>query len=505
MMGRIYSDATVTMIWLGREDPRTVQSALAYLCRLVRLNTEILLKDVKEQQRPTTEHMFKTIWYFWKGQPVYAAPEHPSADIELQTLGDAASKKLFRNYYFRRGWVIQEVAMGREAEISWGDARIPLEFFALFNKVICTLESTKLIDDQGAWTGANNFAAMIHMRFSARNYPLIKRLQMSRKNDFTNPLDRVYGMIAMASPSKNSSELEGDLILETKYGIPVLQCYRELATQYLTKDRWWDVLVSVQHFGSIAPDWPSWIPDWGICANRIEIQQTLLMPDFIFPDEEMTVPIEVRQDGECILPQGYRLTTVKVTIGEDMWTASIEELRWLLQWLLQHHSISEVVWAATAGHSSRGNMYSPGLYDLTWLHDHKEKDRPLHFLNTVALLASDRPRDQVLERLASHSQGTGGRPNSMRSCLQSTLRRSSERSFRVVASSKQLMGGLGSRLTWPNLGIWLWLSVVALILSSSETQHSKGKSHQIFGAQHGNWSENAMLRPEPSKNRFKRS
>jgi hypothetical protein len=113
-------------------------------------------------------------------------------------VGNLAVAKLFRNDYFRRGWVIQEVVMGKKGYVHWGEGSIYSGVLSLAARLVITLEYRKLMDDEVAWTGVNNWFMMEQLRTRARDHPFIRCLQLARRNMFTDPLDRVYGLLAMA-------------------------------------------------------------------------------------------------------------------------------------------------------------------------------------------------------------------------------------------------------------------------------------------------------------------
>jgi hypothetical protein len=161
-MGKIYSSAERTLIWLGKEDSTTIQIALSYLCQIVRANAPAMAKaDPDLESRATGLRMYQDYTWFWKDEPVPLRdmPEVPRK-VNVVNVYEPALRKLFRNDYFRRGWVIQEVAMSRDAEVYWGDGHMWYMFFSLASRLLITLEASILVYDNVAWTGANNFDSM---------------------------------------------------------------------------------------------------------------------------------------------------------------------------------------------------------------------------------------------------------------------------------------------------------------------------------------------------------
>lgn len=105
MMGRIYASSQRTLICLG------------YGCQDYARDASALISDVNKMIRET----FHNPGFSWKLHSFpWPLPEDPLVnDSRWQSID-----VLFRHPWFSRGWVVQEVALGREANILWAGCKL---------------------------------------------------------------------------------------------------------------------------------------------------------------------------------------------------------------------------------------------------------------------------------------------------------------------------------------------------------------------------------------------
>jgi hypothetical protein len=135
LMGQIYMKAAQTLVWLGRECPSLVKAAFGYLCQLLRLKAAKMASITPSEKQADFQAIFESNYntYRWKGCMVAPSPDcmEPPDENKVNTWLDPPLVALFRNPYFRRGWVIQEITLSSEHwSIFWGDGEIGQIWFA---------------------------------------------------------------------------------------------------------------------------------------------------------------------------------------------------------------------------------------------------------------------------------------------------------------------------------------------------------------------------------------
>jgi hypothetical protein len=241
LMGTIYSKAERTIVWLGRGHPDTVQAGFRHVCHTLRTEADLLAMIGDDLDTELVRLLSAgVVNYCWKGERtnltsgeiVTTVASIGNDGSNSTTPNEEAVLELFRNDYFRRGWVIQEVAMSDDAVVCWGDGQLELTFLFLACTLLLGKKSIHFVTDTLAWTGLQNFFSMVNLRVMDRSYSLLERVKLARKNTSTDPLDRIYGMLAMSDPDSAPSD---DVQIEPSYEMSVLQCYTQFAKRYLLK------------------------------------------------------------------------------------------------------------------------------------------------------------------------------------------------------------------------------------------------------------------------------
>ncbi|CAG8947767.1 unnamed protein product [Penicillium salamii] len=205
--------------------------------------------------------------------------------IDLTTIVDAASMKL-KGYkgiiptlvmleqidpltwhsYFKRMWIVQEVALAKQVSVSYQGYEFEWNFFkeAMLMRAIILLEA-----NSGA-SPASLFDVfvlqLIAMRenfqrnFTSRQFNLLSLLNFTRVFSSSNPLDKVYGVFGLTS-----SNLE-ELNLRADYTRSAEDLYIDVAARVLKESPNLDIMSIAGHpqakTGINSCPLPSWVPDW---------------------------------------------------------------------------------------------------------------------------------------------------------------------------------------------------------------------------------------------------
>lgn len=109
-----------------------------------------------------------------------------------------AMAKLFENPYWRRVWIIRELAFGREVQLICGSKAIP---FSYLTKTMKTLKRFKF-GDFGPGTSFTHLEHILYIRNkieSSTPLPLLEAMMRSLGSESTEVVDRVFGLLGLVS------------------------------------------------------------------------------------------------------------------------------------------------------------------------------------------------------------------------------------------------------------------------------------------------------------------
>lgn len=171
--------------------------------------------------------------------------------------------------WFTRGWVVQEVALGREALILWAGFEMSWSVLSRVNTWYVRRVSDMFDNpDSIEWLLPRLFyqAYCYHQTFEAQTfrpdenvYPgILSVLNAARTMTLSDPRDRIYAFTAL--PYLNGAVP----ILEPDYEQSHLDIYQDFAVKYLGSFKDLNFLLCVQHDEQISNQdrGSSWVPHW---------------------------------------------------------------------------------------------------------------------------------------------------------------------------------------------------------------------------------------------------
>jgi hypothetical protein len=212
---------------------------------------------------------------------------------EIGTEATDAVIKLLRNEYFRRVWILQEVAVAGEVRLVCGSQHLPWDIFSDFLKAYIEeqqrseLRSRK--DSETMVESVVRFANNGHYR--SLPIPIILRIGLMSQNSFrslslqrllwmskismkcSDPRDHVYALLGLAVDTE-------ELGLKPNYKATIRSCFIETTKALLSVPGGFDVL-SMCHQPRALEDLPSWVPDF---STRWYPKRPLLGPQR-YPDK----------------------------------------------------------------------------------------------------------------------------------------------------------------------------------------------------------------------------
>ena len=224
LMHRIYSKAENVVIWLGEEGP---DDGMAFGFVPILLS---YLPPLSAGHGATRQGLVI-------GQALPIVGSH--AWIALS--------RIFSRPYFRRSWIIQEVALARHAVVHCGPYVIDWDLLAAAS----AYQMGQLTSD--AENAHDAVAAIMELNRNdhGRGNNLVDALFMSYRFNCTDPRDKIFAMLGLVQA----------LVLQPDYNLSVEDVYLQTTHFLLDALGNLDILCCVSHPKRIAT-LPSWVPDW---------------------------------------------------------------------------------------------------------------------------------------------------------------------------------------------------------------------------------------------------
>jgi hypothetical protein len=302
-MGKIYSYASRVNVWLGTAN-ETSDHCIDFL---------------KELSNPWSLGRHPTIdaWVF-----------DLAMTLHVNTAADAwkALQDIFHRSYFRRRWVVQEVALSAKSIVLCGHKEIPWE---RFTSALYTLLSgyTGLSETDYEALVSIQMMNILYLQGEARanvlpaeKFEVLELLSSFDKFECSDDKDRVFAFLALGDQVLKLSEItkEG---FEPNYELSTTSIYQDFAIRYLRQTNDLDILHcagthSARKTTGLATKeshtLPSWVPDWS-CRSRY---RPLLNTDFsagiekyiLGHDRLPSVQFQIQQD--TLIVNGFIVDTI---------------------------------------------------------------------------------------------------------------------------------------------------------------------------------------------------
>lgn len=235
LMGGVYTGASIVDIWLGEEDSET-SMAMDYIPDLLQSFSDLGQRDETGDE---VAHVIQALSLLAIKSPCWTA-----------------LRSIFERPYFRRMWIVQEVALGQKCVVYCGSFSVPWNDLA---KAALCLE-----EDTGHQVEAHRVVRMIKglKRKNVTDYPghrsLINLIHQSLNLLCTDPRDKIYGVLGLASDIT-----PGEFIPE--YSLLCQEVYLATTTFCMKKYKSLEVVCQVRH-PKLLSGMPSWVPDWTVIS-----------------------------------------------------------------------------------------------------------------------------------------------------------------------------------------------------------------------------------------------
>jgi hypothetical protein len=178
-------------------------------------------------------------------------------EIKLKQV-EPSIKFLLSRGWFRRTWVIQEVAVSRQATIQCGNRSLPWETFAsiILNHQDQMLSLSSLCDAKVA-KALRSIATIEKVRRShhdTHSRPSFSLILASLQKGCTKPADKIFALLGLAEDWQNDGPFDVD------YLSPHQEVYWRFVKWDITRHQNLRVLSAVSDCDSITT--PSWVPNF---------------------------------------------------------------------------------------------------------------------------------------------------------------------------------------------------------------------------------------------------
>jgi hypothetical protein len=301
LMKAVYQQAESVTVWLGEESPQT-NAAMDLIPQLV------------HAEERAKEHSGDT-------DISYAARQHNPNKLGLpKESAYVHFVALLLNEWFTRVWIIQEVAMAKQAYLTYGPRSVRWDDFAKAFLFLFKLDV--YIQDPGLYEG--HFAQAItsvlgiidarDARKQGQNRTLLGTLLRCRPSRASKAEDKVFAVLGLATDTGSEA-----IDIEVDYAQKVERIYTDTAFTILRHEQNLD-LLGVQHSPRDITEFnlPSWVPDWSvwdgtIALNRRDRPASLESKDEIYvrhaTGNTVSIP-RLSADGRMLGLHGYVIDQV---------------------------------------------------------------------------------------------------------------------------------------------------------------------------------------------------
>ncbi|KAK4126402.1 hypothetical protein N657DRAFT_643187 [Parathielavia appendiculata] len=266
IMRDIYSRAQEVLIWLEPPLlPKNVKQCFE-ACELYALRWNLAARRIKIEAG-LTDNYPEEAWDLLQAMAIQVALQKGNREIFPPSIMDGLLQ-LFRQPYWSRVWIIQEMCLAREARIlangywlSWTD----------FKHFLLMLEHCMkwVVREVGPnFRGLIRLTTIFHHHGGRGGPSLAQLLVQFRWSQASNPRDKVYSLLGLA-PAEDRGLVSGDA--DDLYKVSTVECYTRVMFALLQQTRDLTLLVHCLAPACLTrqPDLPSWVPDWAYDASKL--------------------------------------------------------------------------------------------------------------------------------------------------------------------------------------------------------------------------------------------
>jgi hypothetical protein len=264
LMGKIYTRAEKTLVWLGQENYTSSWGfkAIRFLSTIMldALNSQHNIKEEAQQEQPQQEPSdffqsqatnWKFVWY------------------------SCAIIWLLQNPYFTRVWIIQEIALSQDIDFQLGSECVPMKQFEAAVATISTTDfgtkNTRTLSHISAIrsivrgytkAGSKDLSPRLRQILEERldlDGSIFSIISLFRGSNATHKVDKIFGLLGLCREFENAQTLG----IEENYKLNERDAYIRPAVAILKAKQNLGLFaaLSLQSGGESIAELPSWVPD----------------------------------------------------------------------------------------------------------------------------------------------------------------------------------------------------------------------------------------------------
>ncbi|KAH9842096.1 HET-domain-containing protein [Teratosphaeria destructans] len=292
LMGEVYSRTTRTLVWLG-------PSGVAPGVLLASLHA------VYEEMRKETDD-FNALDDWGNMRTVLHRNSMRALTIELEPLID-----LYFSPWFRRVWILQEVALPPTSSCYYGECDIPLAMILRIGCWICWIYSSYLTT-----AAKESFSAVSDLGeyIEDREVDLYSLTLLTMHRGKTDSRDTVFGVLGLV---RQPTDPRSAALLRPNYSKPLAGVLRDAVRCIISQDgdlALYEEELALPCYSSEAASFCSWAPllhrapDGAICPVRIPKPRDSVS---LWSGEVTTALDGMEQHPDILLLRGYKCGAVK--------------------------------------------------------------------------------------------------------------------------------------------------------------------------------------------------
>ncbi|KAL9631354.1 MAG: hypothetical protein Q9204_004267 [Flavoplaca sp. TL-2023a] len=241
-------------------------------------------------------------------------------DVDISDTAWQALGRLFRRSWYKRIWILQEVSASENVIVVCGPQSVPWTMFcfaAFYIHYRAGREPGPSPLKDSGYEALFTLCTFLFNRTMSeesrrRETGLLRLLTQFRHCEATNPKDKVYALLGMAS------DMPDDADFKPNYAKPIAEVYQDLVEFIVTKDRNLDILRACEISGP-EHDLPSWVPDWSR-ASSYQALHSFASTHPIKASGNSVAVIRILEDSSTLVAQGVYVDIVTEISDSSMST-----------------------------------------------------------------------------------------------------------------------------------------------------------------------------------------